>query len=250
MFYKKGWKGINIEPQQREYARLVRDRKRDINLNVGVADKPGKLKLRQYKNESLSTFSDTIKEDYETNKSQIGLDYQDKDIEVRTLKDIFLEYKVKSIQFLKVDVEGFEYEVLKGNDWTRYRPEILCIEANNMVKAQAWQAVVDEANYIKVYFDGLNEYYVAEEVSYRIEQFRRDYQKLIVSVPALSFDWDIMLNKIVKQLEKVQTALDHQRVLNQSLESQLSASRVKQESPRFLIKQLSRSVQRRLKGSP
>jgi hypothetical protein len=33
---------------------------------------------------------------------------------------------------LKVDVEGLEYEVLIGNDWSKYRPEVICVEANHI----------------------------------------------------------------------------------------------------------------------
>jgi FkbM family methyltransferase len=178
LFYEKGWHGINIEPQEREFNKLVADRKRDINLNIGVGEKPGRLKLRAYNNEALSTFSEDVKKKYEHTKDQTGLGYKDKTVEVKTLEGIFTEHKVKSIQFLKVDVEGFEYEVLKGNDWNKYRPEVLCVEANNMVKAQPWQSLLKNAGYIKVFFDGLNEYYVSKEAAPREKQFRQEYVRL------------------------------------------------------------------------
>lgn len=42
-FYARGWRGINVEPHITQYERLVRDRSRDICLNVGLSDRDGVL---------------------------------------------------------------------------------------------------------------------------------------------------------------------------------------------------------------
>src|ERR1700733_4926319 len=65
LFYLNGWHGINIEPQVEMYKLFEKRRKRDINLNIGVSDKPSELKLRIYKSGGLSTFSDAMQHDYE-----------------------------------------------------------------------------------------------------------------------------------------------------------------------------------------
>ncbi len=158
-FYLKGWKGINIEPQINLHALFTIERKRDINLNVGVSDKNTTVMLRTYiHNQGLSTMAPDIKDTYEGVEGNRTENYEDISIKVTTLEVILRQHKVKSIQFLKVDVEGYEYEVLNGNDWSQFRPEVICIEADHIIKD--WRPLLRKNGYDKVFFDGLNEYYV------------------------------------------------------------------------------------------
>jgi len=156
-FYERGWSGINIEPQTGHYEHLRSVRKRDINLNMGVGAKKGKLTLRQYKGDGLSTLSSDIKDEYKTNPDDNTRIYADSVVNIVTLASIFSEHKVTAIQFMKVDVEGFEYEVLTSNDWSKYRPEVICIEANHIIKD--WHSLLNSNGYELAFFDGLNEYF-------------------------------------------------------------------------------------------
>lgn len=168
-FYLQGWHGINIEPQANLHGLFERDRQRDINLNVGISDKEGTIVLRAYTyNGGLSTAVSGLKQEYEKSTSNNTQEYEDIPIHVTTLKKILADHDVKSIQFLKVDVEGFEYEVLNGNDWLHFRPEVICIEANHIVKD--WRPLLKKNGYTKVFFDGLNEYY-ADNKTKRAETF-------------------------------------------------------------------------------
>lgn len=49
-------------------------------------------------------------------------------IEVKTLREILTENNVTKIDLLSIDVEGGEYEILKSNDWTRWKPEVIIVE--------------------------------------------------------------------------------------------------------------------------
>lgn len=175
LFYDKGWNGINIEPQADRCARFNTERKRDINLNIGISDKPGELTLRVYKNEGWATFSHDMKSENKKSKDKSLNIYKEVKTKVLTLRDVFKENRVTCISFLKVDVEGFEYEVLKGNDWVRYRPEVLCLEANHLKRD--WHKLLNKVRYKKVFFDGLNEYYVDEDTE-RASRF--DYVNSVV----------------------------------------------------------------------
>jgi hypothetical protein len=82
-----------------------------------------------------------------------------------------------SIDFLKIDVEGWEKEVLDGMDFTRHRPIVLVIEAikpdaqpedfhdgcRTFAAWHGWEPQVLDAGYQFAYFDGLNRFYVAAE---------------------------------------------------------------------------------------
>lgn len=200
--YDKGWHGINIEPNPMLLKQLEEHRSKDTNLMLGIGDKPGMFKLRVYHSrdglEGISTLSQNMKKNYTKYKNQDTENYTDIEIEVITLTQLFNEQKPKHLHVLKIDVEGLEYEVLKGNDWKRYRPELICIEANHMVKD--WYPILQKANYSLVFNDGINNYYLSEESLYRKDYF--DYVDTFLSnTPAVTLDTYTQLERIPK-LEK------------------------------------------------
>jgi FkbM family methyltransferase len=165
LFYDKGWIGINIEPIESLYKQFLETRPKDINLRYGAGKAAGKATLREYTDISgHSTFNAEQKKQHDK-----SLKYTDYEVDIRALKEIFEEYKIKHIHFLKIDVEGFEYEVVAGNDWTKYRPEVVCIEANH--ESRNWQQIIEKNKYRFFIADGLNEYYVADEAWQRTNGF-------------------------------------------------------------------------------
>lgn len=179
IFYDKGWRGINVEPNSRLINLLEQQRPRDVNLQLGIADKEGRLTIREYEGwySGLSTFS---KEMQLENKDVA--EYRDVEVDITTLEKLFEQNKVDKIQFMKVDVEGYEYNVLVGNNWSKYRPELLCIEANHAFKD--WHSLVEKVGYKKVFFDGLNEYYLSSESMHRVNKF--SYVKSIIGKSIIS----------------------------------------------------------------
>lgn len=158
IFYDKGWNGINIEPIHSYYEQLKKLRTRDTNLNIGISNRAGKLDLREYGGTGLSTFSDALKGQYADAPDYFTEDFKDYEVRVDTLANVFKKQKVQRISFMKIDVEGYEHNVLESNDWTLYRPEVICIEANHI--KQDWHGILKKNDYEKVFFDGLNEYFV------------------------------------------------------------------------------------------
>lgn len=186
LFYEKGWNGINVEPIDQLYKKLVNSRPRDINLNIGISNKSGDMVFREYgKFHGLSTFSKDIYTDYDklAKSSKDYDDFKEYSVKIKTLKQIFKENKVNVINFMKVDVEGYEYEVLKSNDWSVFRPQVICIEANHISKD--WRPFLIKNKYTVVFFDGLNEYYVAEEAQTIKEKF--SYIETMLPTPIIDY---------------------------------------------------------------
>lgn len=163
-FYLRGWRGINVEPQPDRFKLFEAKRPHDINLNLGVSNENTTLKLRSYANQGLSTFSDDMKQGYESVKGDETAEYTDINVSVITLKELFERYAVTEVDFLKVDVEGFEYEVLTGNDWQKFRPKVICIESDHI--KHDWRSHLKDNNYTMVFFDGINEYYTDNNTDY------------------------------------------------------------------------------------
>jgi FkbM family methyltransferase len=249
LFYKKGWSGINIEPQQSRYKKFVSVRKRDINLNSGVSDKKGKLTLRAYENGGLSTFSDEIKDSYSDETDPSVQAYEDVTVPVMTLKDVFAKHALnKIINFMKVDVEGLEYEVLAGNDWNSYRPQVLCIEANHIVRD--WKQLLRENGYECVFFDGLNEYYV-DMRDKTMAQF--DYVKHILTVRGGGIGYDDyhnvkMLNDQFKKMNR-EASEKIAELESEAHQQQQKITELEQilNNPRILARKLAKLVARKVK---
>jgi FkbM family methyltransferase len=164
IFYDKGWRGINIEPNQLLHTLLCTERAEDVNLKVGLSSQAGRLNFRSYATlDGLSTFSMESKDS--VGETWPVAAFNDSEVEVRTLLGVLHEHRNNGdIHFLKVDVEGLELEVLLGNDWGRFRPWILCMERNqNAARKVACVAFLDHWRYKAVFFDGINDYFVADE---------------------------------------------------------------------------------------
>ena len=166
LFYEQGWNGINIEPHPEYYKQLIEKRKSDINLNLGIGDKIGYEEIYLLGDSNLSTFNFSIANKYE---DDLGLITTKKNIEVVTLRYIWSKYISfgQQVHFLKIDVVGFEKEVLQGNDWGKNRPWIIVINAViapfQMESYKDWEGIIVEEGYVFVYTDGVNRFYVAEE---------------------------------------------------------------------------------------
>jgi FkbM family methyltransferase len=157
-FYERGWNGINVEPNRHLYEEFLSARPKDVNLNIAVSDKKEKVILREYTDGlGLSTVDQKAQQSYEADGSGLTDRYDDVEVQADTLAHIFQSNGVKSVDFLKIDVEGNEYKVLAGNNWEKYRPKVICIEANHI--DVDWHGLLEKNDYELVFFDGLNEYF-------------------------------------------------------------------------------------------
>jgi FkbM family methyltransferase len=127
-FYKKGWKGINIDPIPGIMNEFQRIRPEDINLEIGIANKEGRLTYYQYEDSALNTFCKKSAEDYVLEKR--GVLKGTLEIPVCKLSSVLEKYLPDhtTIDFFSIDVEGLDIEVLSSNDWSRFRPRAIIAE--------------------------------------------------------------------------------------------------------------------------
>ena len=127
-FYKKGWKGINIDAMPNSMSLFNKLRPRDINLEIPVSDKKQKLTYYMFNEPALNGFS---KELAEKRASKNGYKIISvKDMETSTLEEILEKHLPhgQEIDFMSIDVEGLDLQVLKSNNWKRFRPKFVLVE--------------------------------------------------------------------------------------------------------------------------
>lgn len=163
-FYDSGWSGINIEPMPSYGAAFVQQRPRDINLNVAAGAASGSITLFDVPDVNGWASTDA---NVAANHRAHGHQVVEHTVPLLTLAEICREHVPGPVHFLKVDVEGFEADVLRGMDFTACRPWIVVVEAimpNSRDSNHAsWEALVTDHQYSYAWFDGLNRYYVADE---------------------------------------------------------------------------------------
>ncbi|MBU4348434.1 FkbM family methyltransferase [Patescibacteria group bacterium] len=166
-FYKRGWMGINIEPEKNKYRKFVNERKRDINLNIGIGLENSKMTFYEFIPDTLSTFS---KQEADKYISQGCILREISTVEIKRLSDILSKYcENKKIDFFSIDTEGFDMQVLQSNDWSKFRPEVVCIESIshdineiNNKKEDGHEKYLIKLGYKKYYNNELNSVYISK----------------------------------------------------------------------------------------
>ena len=162
-FYEAGWRGINVEPVVTMFEKLVDRRPEDFNVQVACSDHEDDMTFYEVRDTGLSTVDPV----HASQMRADGRNVVETSVHLVTLDSLLEEYDLGPIHFLKIDVEGAEPAVLAGCELTRWRPWILVIEAtaplSRDLASATWEPGVLASGYQKVYFDGLNNYYVADE---------------------------------------------------------------------------------------
>ncbi|MBX9592555.1 MAG: FkbM family methyltransferase [Hyphomonadaceae bacterium] len=127
-FYRRGWRGINIDADPAAIDLFRRARPRDVNLCVGVADRTASMVFHVFDEPALNTFDAALATERERDTSYKVVERRQ--VQVRPLADILAEsMPTRRIDLMSVDAENFDLHVLRSNDWARFRPRCLLVEA-------------------------------------------------------------------------------------------------------------------------
>ena len=163
-FYDHGWHGINIEPMQYQFDKLVEQRPRDINLQLLISDHDGSETFYHFDNGELSTSN----LEFAQRHLDSGMKASERHLRTSTLTSICEQYAPEQIHFLKIDIEGHEAKAIRGMDFNRFRPWILVMESTepntlDRTTYHEWEGMVSAAGYQHVYSHLPNRFYVANE---------------------------------------------------------------------------------------
>jgi FkbM family methyltransferase len=169
LFYERGWSGVNIEPNSKCHAELVRKRPRDKNFCFALSNKSGQaeISILSYPESKNSTGLSTLNPNFATKHIEAGYLVKVDQVETLTLVNFLERYIPASqeIHFLKIDVEGLEKEVLEGNNWQHCQPWIVLVESidptNHEENYLNWEHLLISAGYHFAYTDRLNRFYIS-----------------------------------------------------------------------------------------
>ena len=205
-FYDLGWSGINIEPLSHYVADLRRERPRDVTVEAVAGASPGQSGFYVVEeDQDLSTFDPRRVEEIMAE----GIRTERRLVEMVTLNGVLEQAQPATIDFLKIDAEGSEREVLLGIDLRKWRPRVLLIEAtfpNSQIPSHGeWEHLVLKSGYRFASFDGINRYYAAEEESSLIDRLA-PANVLDQFVPA----YVQLMNEELERLRSAYTRIEHE----------------------------------------
>ena len=218
-FYDRGWRGINVEPLKSHHQDLLRARPNDINLLCAAGPEYGQIDIWECDVRGWATASEDVIQKHEKD-GHSGVLHK---VALFPLRDICEQYAQGDIHFLKIDVEGFERDVLMGMNFKKFRPWIVLIEATKPNSAEEiyedWETLIVSNDYIFVYADGLNRFYVSKE---QLPSLRDKLRH-----PPNVFDSYIRIQQLDSELRAQTSEAEAQQLARQLEQTQVSEQQAK-----------------------
>ena len=151
LFYDRGWSGATIEPNTDRVELFKQERPRDTHFNeaIGLGTKI------YYKQDPMDGAGNTFNQEWANKNGLINKE----EIKLTPLSSIFEKMGLNHVDFISIDVEGFEKEVIESNDWDKYGATVVCVEGDN--------SDLTKYGYKKVFFDGANSYYKNQNTTHK-----------------------------------------------------------------------------------
>jgi FkbM family methyltransferase len=130
LLYKKRWNGLNIDLMKINIDLFNIWRPRDKNICAAISSKNKTTSVYIPNNNILSTEISIVESYANMIKEHFKNSFIKKKIKVFTFENIIKNHEIKleKFDFLKIDIEGEDYKVLKNINLKKYNPELICIE--------------------------------------------------------------------------------------------------------------------------
>jgi FkbM family methyltransferase len=172
LFFEKNlnWHGLCVEPHPEVYAKLLKNRVKSKCLNFAVGIKDDIMmfkKIIESKNSSckelpscwsglLNNYSESHSNRVDEWIKKFDAKYELIPVSVKNINDILSELGSTEIDFLSMDIEGYELELLKSTDWNKYNIKVVLVENNdNLIDFRNYMATVGYSLLTRIGFDDL-----------------------------------------------------------------------------------------------
>jgi hypothetical protein len=126
-FYKRGWRGINVEASSNLLFAFKIFRYRDINLNIAIGSTNHESDFYIFDMQAFNTFDEVLAKERIQSGLKLSKVINIRQMGLEELLDMYLP-KGQHIDFMSVDVEGFDYIALSTNNWNKYKPDVIVVE--------------------------------------------------------------------------------------------------------------------------
>jgi len=160
-FEKIGWKCVLIEPNP-YLCQQIRASRSALVYECAASNHSGIITLHVVegaaRSDGLSTIS-TNKEDHNRIKS-LGFTSSPVQVRTMTLNEILTDAQINSdIDFITIDVEGHEYEVIEGFSLEKWKPQIILVEDNSNFENNTVSKSLKKSGYVRFHRTGVNDWY-------------------------------------------------------------------------------------------
>lgn len=129
LLYRQGWWGINIDATPGSMREFRRRRPRDINLEIAISREKRTVRLHRFNEPALNTLSVSLSAERDALDGYSLVSTID--VPAMPLHEVLesnLPAGIEAIDFMTIDAEGHDFDVIRSNDWERYRPRVLLVE--------------------------------------------------------------------------------------------------------------------------
>ena len=142
LLHKRKWNGINIDFREFSISLFNYLRPNDVNINSAVSNKEGDIIV--YYQKQLSQITTTKKH---LSQERMQGHIKEKKVKALSLNTILdnSKFRNREIDFLNIDVEGADFEVLQSLNFNIYKPKLICVEVieKNLVNSEIFLFLKD-----------------------------------------------------------------------------------------------------------
>ncbi len=130
LLHQRGWRGINVDGDPESIKLFETERPSDINVAAFLAETERTVIFNKFSDTAVNTISEHAAARY----ACIWDIVSQSEVRTTTLKSLLDQHfdQASKIDLLSVDVEGVDLQVLQGNDWSKYRPYLVVVEAEGL----------------------------------------------------------------------------------------------------------------------
>ena len=162
-FSEHGWTGVHIEPTKQYSDKLRNTYSEETVLQIAIGNHKGSISFYEFLDTGLSTADISVAQRHKKE----GFNFFETIVPIISLDDLIERITVKDVHWLKIDVEGFEKSVLEGWKNSTKLPWVIVVESTEPLSqvnsSDKWEYLLLDKGYKKVYFDGLNGFYISPE---------------------------------------------------------------------------------------
>ncbi len=159
--HKRGWRGINIDISKTSIDLFKISRPEDININCAISNFSGETFY--YENSPINQQNSLLKD----SENQLKIKIQS-----YKLEEVINLNNLKKVDYINIDTEGTEMDVIKGINFDNIQPILFTIEDNSFEKNEKEKlekiSFMEKKNYELINFIGVTMFFVKKEIVTKI----------------------------------------------------------------------------------